>query len=236
MGVADNHIQVAPLDGALEQSERVTRHADEPRLAFLLQLLEDVIRICVNGVFELVETGKLDPTGIDWWVTHYSSHVFRERAAELFARGGMTISPDRVFTNLYDRGNVGSAAFPLMVEELLASGRLEPGQRMLCISPESRRFLFGYVILKVIGPYSTSGADNSKPNATARDISDAPDIKTSGSAIEANLVRQLSGVWSDFENRLVQVPIVRKIYEGRKTLEDYRQLLFNSRQQVIAKS
>ena len=43
-----------------------------------------------------------------------------------------------------------------MVEELLASGRLESGQRMLCIVPESGRFLFGYVILKVIGPSSAS--------------------------------------------------------------------------------
>ena len=68
---------------------------------------------------------------------------------------------------------------------------------------------------------------------TPRTLSDAPHIKTSGSPIEANLVRQLSGVWSDFENRLVQVPIVRKMYEGRMTLEDYRQLLFNLRQQVI---
>jgi 3-oxoacyl-[acyl-carrier-protein] synthase-3 len=200
-----------------------------------VNLLEDVVRICVNGVFELIETGKLDPNGIDWWVTHYSSHLFREQAYELFVRGGMSIPQDRVFTNLYDRGNVGSAALPLMIEELLASGRLEPGQRMLCIIPESGRFLFGYVILKVIGPCSGSGAVKSKPNVTAfaPDISDAPHIKTSGSPIEANLVRQLSGVWSDFENRLVQVPIVRKMYDGRLTLEDYRQLLFNLRQQVI---
>ena len=160
---------------------------------------------------------------------------FREQAYKLFVRAGMSIPQDRVFTNLYDRGNVGSAAFPLMVEELLASGRLESGQRILCIIPESGRFLFGYVILKVIGPDSTIGTVKPKPNATAHapDISDAPHIKTSGSPIEANLVRQLSGVWSDFENRLVQVPIVRKMYEGRMTLEDYRQLLFNLRQQVI---
>ena len=41
-------------------------------------------------------------------------------------------------------------------------------------------------------------------------------------ADRSRLVRQLSGVWSDFENRLVQVPIISKIYEGRMTLEDYR--------------
>lgn len=199
-----------------------------------INLLEDVVRICVNGVFELVETGKLDPRGIDWWVTHYSSHLFREQACELFARGGMPIPQDRIFTNLYDRGNVGSAAFPLMVDELLASGRLEPGQRLLCIIPESGRFLFGYVILRVVGSNANSRAMTSQGQSIAQTLgTPAPDIKTSGSPTEAQLVRQLSGVWSEFENRLVRVPIIEKMYEGRMTLEDYRQLLFNLRQQVI---
>lgn len=200
-----------------------------------VNLLEDVVRICVNGVFELVETGALDPGGVDWWVTHYSSHLFREQACELFARGGMPLPQDRIFSNLYHRGNVGSAAFPLMVEELLASGRLEPGQRLLCIVPESGRFLFGYVILKVVGPDSPSARTSGSVARAVRrpDRSPAPDIKTSGSPIEAQLVRQLSGVWSDFENRLVQVPFIQKMYQGRLTLEDYRQLLFNLRQQVI---
>ena len=53
--------------------------------------LKDVVRLCVNGVFDLIEEGKLDPKGIDWWVTHYSSHLFREQAYELFVRGGLTI-------------------------------------------------------------------------------------------------------------------------------------------------
>ncbi|HEY1186232.1 MAG TPA: hypothetical protein VGE74_01185, partial [Gemmata sp.] len=63
------------------------------------ELLHDVVRLCVAGVFELVEEGKLDPKGVDWWVTHYSSHLFREQANELFTRGGLTIPPERVFTN-----------------------------------------------------------------------------------------------------------------------------------------
>lgn len=198
-----------------------------------ISLLNDVVRICVNGVFELVETGKLDPKSIDWWVTHYSSHLFREQACELFARGGMPIPQDRIFTNLYTRGNVGSAAFPLMVEELLSSGRLEPGQRLLCIVPESGRFLFGYVILNVIGPASPPNGAAPAAKTAAPMVTNPPDIKTSGAPIEEHLVRQLAGVWSDFENRLVQVPMIAKIYEGRMTLEDYRLLLFNLRQQVV---
>ena len=193
-----------------------------------VDMLKDVVRVCVNGVFELIEEGKLDPKAIDWWVTHYSSHLFREQATELFRRGGITAEYDRVFTNLYTCGNVGAASFPLMLGELFQSGRLRPGERILCIVPESGRFLFGYVLLRVVGEEVAS-----KAHAVSASVSPPPDIKTSGTAIEESLVRQLSGVWNDFENRLNQVPIVAKMYAGRLTLQDYRDLLFNLRQQVI---
>jgi 3-oxoacyl-[acyl-carrier-protein] synthase-3 len=40
-------------------------------------------------------------------------------------------------------------------------------------------------------------------------------------------------VWFEFEDRLQRVPIVKKLYDGRFTIEDYRAFLFNLRQQVI---
>lgn len=192
-------------------------------------LLTDVVRICVNGVFELIEQGKLDPKSVDWWVTHYSSHLFREQAKELFIRGGLTIDESRVFTNLYTTGNVGAASFPLMLGDLFRSGKLQPGERILCIVPESGRFLFGYVVLRVVG----SEANDTKPTAVVPSVSEPPDIKTSGAPLEESLVRQLAGVWTAFETRLNSVPIVAKMYAGRLTLQDYRDLLFNLRQQVI---
>jgi 3-oxoacyl-[acyl-carrier-protein] synthase III len=192
-------------------------------------LLPDVVRICVNGVFDLIEEGKLNPKEIDWWVTHYSSHLFREQARELFVRGGLTIDEDRVFTNLYTTGNVGAASFPLMLGDLFHSGKLLPGERILCIVPESGRFLFGYVILRVVG----SEVSDTRLAAVVPSVSEPPDIKTSGSPLEESLVRQLAGVWTAFETRLNRVPIVAKMYDGRLTLQDYRDLLFNLRQQVI---
>ena len=197
-----------------------------------VNMLDDVIRVCINGVFELVEDGKLNPEQIDWWVTHYSSHIFREQAYDLLVRGGITIEPEKIFSNLYSRGNMGSASFYLMLEEMLNEGHLEPGQRLFCIVPESGRFLFGYVILKVVG--SKDGLEDKLPvSLPATDEIVAPDIKTSGTEIEERLVRQLSGVWSDFENRLNVVPIIQKMNEQRLTVEDYRGLLYNLRQQVI---
>ena len=194
-------------------------------------LLKDVLRLCVNGVFDLIEKGIVEPTGIDWWVTHYSSHLFREQAYELFVRGGLTIPLERVYTNLATCGNVGSASFPLMLGQLFRSGRLQPGQRILCIVPESGRFMFGYVLLRVVGE---DGLTEDRPQINmSLPVSSPPDIKIRGTAVEETLVRQLSQVWTDFENRLNQVPIVAKMYQGRMTLADYRDLLCDLRQQVI---
>jgi 3-oxoacyl-[acyl-carrier-protein] synthase III len=141
----------------------------------------------------------------------------------------LAINEDRVFTNLYTTGNVGAASFPLMLGDLFRSGKLLPGERILCVVPESGRFLFGYVILRVVG----SEVPEVRPSAVVPGVSEPPDIKTSGSPIEESLVRQLAGVWTAFETRLNRVPIVAKMYDGRLTLQDYRDLLFNLRQQVI---
>ncbi len=46
-------------------------------------------------------------------------------------------------------------------------------------------------------------------------------------------LQALLRVWFDFERDLGQVPIVQRLEQGRLSLEDYRQLLLNMRQQVI---
>lgn len=195
------------------------------------EMLKDVMRLCVSGIFDLIEQQNLDPETIDWWATHYSSHLFREQAYELLVRGGITVPDSKVFTNLYECGNVGSASFPLMLGDLYRSGKLKEGQRILCVVPESGRFLFGYVLLRVVGEQNACAFVS--PVEPEDSASIPPDIKTSGSAIEESLVRQLALVWTDFERKLNRVPIVAKMQQGQMTLEDYRALLFNLRQQVI---
>jgi len=46
-------------------------------------------------------------------------------------------------------------------------------------------------------------------------------------------VRQLTLVWIEFETSLLRVPIVEKIHQGNLSLENYKLLLFDLRQQVI---
>ncbi|MGH9146719.1 MAG: beta-ketoacyl-ACP synthase III, partial [Vicinamibacterales bacterium] len=115
-----------------------------------IRMLEEVVRQSVHGVVELVERGRLNPGRVDWLVVHYSSQVFREQAYEVACQHGFEIPRERWFTNLTSTGNVGSASIFVSLEELLYSGKLEPGQRVFCMVPESGRFLFGYMLLRVV--------------------------------------------------------------------------------------
>ena len=49
----------------------------------------------------------------------------------------------------------------------------------------------------------------------------------------ATLVDRLAAVWDEFETRLAEVPIQRRLADGAVTIDDYRRLLFNLRQQVV---
>lgn len=87
---------------------------------------------------------------IDWLLPHYSSHYFRGVLRDCLAELDIDIPESRWFTNLSQVGNVGSASIYLMLEELMNSGRLERGQKILCFVPESARFSVYYMQLTVV--------------------------------------------------------------------------------------
>jgi hypothetical protein len=49
----------------------------------------------------------------------------------------------------------------------------------------------------------------------------------------ATLSDRLASVWDEFDAHLSEVPILRRLADGTVTIEDYRRLLFNLRQQVV---
>lgn len=86
---------------------------------------------------------------ITWFLPHYSSEYFRERLYARLKQTGYEIPQERWFSNLTRVGNVGSASIFLILEELFYSGRLKPGDRLLCAVPESARFSFCFMHLTV---------------------------------------------------------------------------------------
>ena len=59
------------------------------------------------------------------------------------------------------------------------------------------------------------------------------DTDTVASTDSDSLFERLGDVWLELEDHLDKVPILNRLEAGTVTLEDYRQLLFNLRQQVI---
>lgn len=196
-----------------------------------VRMLDDVVKVCVDGFLELVEKGRVDPAAIDWMVCHYSSRIFRDKIFDLLRAAGVAIPEERWFTNLYTKGNTGSASPYILLEELFNERALEPGQRILCVVPESGRFTACYMMLTVVGPQVADEVEGD-------DVDDetpieAPRLRSGGDPIVESVIRQLVRVWLDFEGSLRTVPIVERIDRGTLTMEAYRTLLLQMRQQVV---
>ncbi|MBC9911970.1 beta-ketoacyl-ACP synthase III [Chitinophaga varians] len=195
-----------------------------------LRLVDNMVKLGVQRFFELIDDGKFDAAGFDWLVCHYSSHHFKEKIIQLLAKGGVTIPEEKWFSNLYSVGNVGTASIFVLLEELLRTKPLKAGDKILCMVPESGRFITGFMMLTVVPPTATQTFD---PASLLTEIK-APEIRIQQDNPTLEwLIRQLTTVWIDFESSLRQVPIVKKIFSGTLTLEEYKALLFNLRQQVI---
>ncbi|MFD0589690.1 3-oxoacyl-[acyl-carrier-protein] synthase III C-terminal domain-containing protein [Paenibacillus sp. GCM10027627] len=195
-----------------------------------VRLVNEMPVLGVSRFMELVEQGLVHPNSIDWMVCHYSSHFFRDEVFRLMELGGMMIPEERWFTNLYTKGNTGAASIYIMLEELLNSGKLADGEQVLCMVPESGRFQTSFMLLTVVGSAETASA----AKGFVEREPEAPHLEyNQGSEVQAQLVRGLVQVWIDFEQRLAQVPIIRKLYQDRFTLDDYKALMENIRQQVI---
>lgn len=205
--------------------------------AFILQqdvrMLDDVVKVCIDGFLDLIEQRRVDPAAIDWMVCHYSSRMFRDRIFELLRLAGAMVPEERWFSNLERRGNTGSASPYLLLEELLNEGAVAPGQKVLCVVPESGRFIASYMMLTVVGEREAD-----QPAAfAATDGAAAPPLAVSGGGAAEehlqSLVRQLTRLWIGFEESLHEIPVVRKIESGELTAETYRMLLLQMRQQVV---
>ena len=143
-------------DGAVESWRTVDDEAKLWRGGYL-SLSQDV-RVLNDRLPELMKLSfarmrdrrGIEPDRIDWLLPHFSSNWFRQRLYDGLAESGFTVPWERWFTNLATKGNTGSAAFYIMLEELMTSGRVRRGERILGIVPESSRMLFGFLHLTVV--------------------------------------------------------------------------------------
>jgi 3-oxoacyl-[acyl-carrier-protein] synthase-3 len=114
-------------------------------------LNEKIVEYTVTkSLKRLLAMGKFTAADINWFLPHYSSDFFRERVAEGLKEADCPIPQEKWFTNLSSKGNTGSASIYIILEELFNSGRLRPGEKLLCFIPESGRFSTAFMQLTVV--------------------------------------------------------------------------------------
>lgn len=108
-----------------------------------------IVELGVDFLLQLAQKHKFTPHDVDWFLPHLSSMIFKDMIFDVSARRGFFIEKDKWFVNLPQVGNIASASAMAMMEELLYSGRLKKGQKILIMVPESARFSYCYAMLTV---------------------------------------------------------------------------------------
>jgi 3-oxoacyl-[acyl-carrier-protein] synthase-3 len=96
-----------------------------------------------------MDKNNISADQIDFFLPHVSSHYFVDGLTKSFAESGIFIPAEKWFMNLATVGNVGSASIYLALNELMNSGRLKKGDKILLSVPESGRFSYAYAYLTV---------------------------------------------------------------------------------------
>ncbi len=128
--------------------------ADKHGLLLLRQdikLLDENIADIVTGFCSLLkDNGFFEENNIDWFLPHISSFFFYQRLHDRLVQAGIDIPLEKWFTNLKTKGNTGAASIYIMLDELFYSGRLNVGEKIMLMVPESGRFSVSYALLTVV--------------------------------------------------------------------------------------
>ena len=98
---------------------------------------------------DAMDKNNIKSEDITYFIPHVSSSFFVEGLKKGLNEKGIGMTDDKWFMNLSRVGNVGSASIYLALEELMNSGNLKKGDKILLSVPESGRFSFAYAYLTV---------------------------------------------------------------------------------------
>ncbi len=114
-------------------------------------LNENVVPITFTQTLKkVIEKKGLEAGEIDYFLPHISSMYFYDKVYDALLEMGFEIPQEKWFTNLSTKGNTGSASIYIMLDELLKSGRVQSGEKLLCFVPESGRFSSAFILLTAV--------------------------------------------------------------------------------------
>lgn len=110
---------------------------------------KNVVQYGTKSVQASFKKHNVNPAEIDYFLPHISSMYFADKVFTDLQNGGVGVAKERWFLNLPEVGNVGAASVFLALEELVNSGKLQKGQKVLMCVPESARFSYANALLTV---------------------------------------------------------------------------------------
>ena len=110
--------------------------------ALLSHIAEVAARACQIGI----DRGDISAE-VDLFVAHYSSDSLKPLFHQAYEQAGLNLPLSIWRSSLKHRGNTGSAAIFISLDDMIANGDIKSGDRLLLMVPESARFSIAYVNL-----------------------------------------------------------------------------------------
>lgn len=110
---------------------------------------ENILKKGVDSLKKVLNKHNLKTTDINYYLPHISSNFFKDKLYKEMIDQGVEIPWENWFMNLSNVGNIGSASIYIMLDELVDSGNLKKGDKILLSVPESARFSYSYALLTV---------------------------------------------------------------------------------------
>lgn len=109
-----------------------------------------IVSTCARSLETVQRKHRFTPDDVTWFLPHYSSEFFRDKTHDALQDVGFPIPYERWCSNLTERGNTGCASSLIMLDDFLASGRLQKGDGVVLLVPESGRFSCGWAMLRAV--------------------------------------------------------------------------------------
>lgn len=110
---------------------------------------DNILKKGVHSLKMTYEKHGIGPDDVDYYLPHISSYYFKQGLYDEMKDQGIEMPWEKWFLNLQQVGNIGAASIYVMLEELVASGQLKKGDKILFHVPESARFSYMYAYLTV---------------------------------------------------------------------------------------
>lgn len=177
-----------------------------------IRLLPNLFDVGISEFMSLVLANEIQPQDIDYFLCHYSSERFSDVVKTLLDKAGLTIPPEKWFSNLKTRGNTGAASIFIMMDEFLKTHDLKPGQKIMCFVPESGRFTVSFLLFEVVQDGKANEVKKTSP--------------ANRTPVES-LLLELGAIWHDYRSNVFRSELAHRIFNGTIKKNDYQRWMEN---------